>query len=350
MNPFADLTGIDHPIVQGPFGGGLSTVDLLATVSDGGGLGSYGAHILDGQAIVELVAACRARTHRPFNINLWVPQPGEPATFTAADTDRLQPYYTELGIEPPREIAAPDYAGQLAAVLDAAPPVASFVMGIPDPGFLAAARERGIVTIGTATTVEEAIAVQAAGMDAVVASGSDAGGHRGAFLRPVQESLVGTFSLIPQVARVVSIPVVAAGGIADARTVAAALLLGAHAVQIGTGFLVTEQSGASTAHRTALRSPAARTTVLTRLFSGRTARGIANRFTREMGAFEADVPAYPAQNALMAPIRATAAHRGDPDLLNLWSGQAAALATGTDAGAYLAELTARLPDSARATC
>nr|WP_269781644.1 nitronate monooxygenase [Nocardia bovistercoris] len=332
------MAGIELPIVQGPFGGGLSTVELLGTVSDGGGLGSYGAHILDGQGIVELVAACRARTRRPFNINLWVPQPGEPTAAADADKDRLRPYYAELGVEPPHEIAMPDHAEQLAAILESAPPIASFVMGIPDAGFLAAARERGILTFGTATTVEEAVAVQAAGMDAVVASGSDAGGHRGAFLRPVHESLVGTFSLIPQVAQAVSIPVVAAGGIADGRGIAAALLLGADAVQIGTGFLATEQSGAHPVHRAALRSERARTTVLTRLFSGRTARGIANEFVRDMVAFESDVPAYPAQNALMTPIRQRAAQRGDLELLNLWSGQSAALAGSADASEYLAQL------------
>lgn len=340
MNAFTDLIGIEHPIVQGPFGGGLSTVELLATVSDGGGLGSFGAHVLHGPAIIELVAACRARTSRPFNINLWVPQSGQPADLSSEDMNRLRPFYAELGAEPPHEIAVPDYAEQLAAVLEAAPPVASFVMGIPDAGFLAAARERGIVTMGTATTVDEAVAVEAAGMDAVVASGSDAGGHRGAFLRPINESLVGTFSLIPQVARAVSIPVVAAGGIADTRGIAAAMLLGADAVQIGTGFLATEQSGASAVHRARLRSAEARTTVLTRLFSGRTARGIANRFTREMAEFEAAVPGYPAQNALMAPIRTAAAQRGDAELLNLWSGQSAALAGSTDAREYLAALTA----------
>lgn len=342
MNPFTELVGVEHPIVQGPFGGGLSSVELLGTVSDAGGLGSYGAHILDGQGILDLVAACRARTRNPFNINLWVPRPDEPTTFTTADKDRLRPFYAELGAEPPDEFTMPDYAEQLAAILESAPPVASFVMGIPDARFLAAARERGIRTFGTATTVDEALAVEAAGMDAVVASGSDAGGHRGAFLGPVRESLVGTFSLVPQVARAVSVPVVAAGGIADSRGVGAAMLLGADAVQVGTGFLATAQSGASAVHRAALRSANARTTVLTRLFSGRTARGIANRFVREMAEFEADVPGYPAQNALMTPIRQAAARRGDPELLNLWSGQAAALAGSADAAEYLTELLENL--------
>lgn len=344
MNAFAELTGIEYPIVQGPFGGGLSTVELLGTVSDGGGLGSFGAHILDGPGILDLVAECRARTRRPFNINLWVPQSGEPTTLAAADATRLRPYYNALGIEPPTDIVTPDYAGQLAAVLESAPPVVSFVMGIPDAGFIADAHKRGIRLIGTATTVDEAVAVEAAGLDAVVASGSDAGGHRGAFLRPVHESLVGTFSLVPQVARAVAIPVVAAGGIADGRGVGAAMALGAVAVQVGTGFLATTQSGASPAHRTVLRSEQARTTVLTRLFSGRTARGISNRFIRDMAPFEDEVPAYPAQNTLMVPIRRHAARHGDPELLNLWSGQAAALTGSADAGEYLMELVAALPD------
>ncbi len=344
MNSFADRTGIEHPIVQGPFGGGLSTVELLGVVSDGGGLGSFGAHILDGQGILDLVAECRDRTSRPFNVNLWVPQPGEPRTVAAADAIRLRSYYTALGLEPPQGIETPNYADQLAAVLESAPPVVSFVMGIPDARFIQAARKRGIRLVGTATTVDEAVAVEAAGMDAVVASGSDAGGHRGAFLRPVHESLVGTFSLVPQVARAVAIPVVAAGGIADGRGVAAAMTLGADAVQVGTGFLATTQSGASPVHRSVLRSERARTTVLTRIFSGRTARGISNRIVRDMAPFENEVPAYPAQNALMVPIRQHAARHGDPELLNLWSGQAAALAGSADAGEYLAELIAALPD------
>ncbi|MBF6214047.1 nitronate monooxygenase [Nocardia puris] len=338
MNRFTTLLGIDVPIVQGPFGGGLSSVDLLAAVSEGGGLGSFGAHVLTGTEIADVVARARAATERPFAVNLWVPQPGEPTGFADADRDRLARYYTELEVAPPDSLRTPDYEEQLAAVLAAAPPCVSFVMGIPDAGFLAAARERGIVTLGTATTVEEAIALERAGFDAVVASGSDAGGHRGAFLRPVHESLVGTFSLIPQVADAVRVPVVAAGGIADGRGIAAAFALGADAVQIGTGFLATDQSGASAPHRRALRSPDARTTVLTRLFSGRPARGIPNRFVREMAQHEATVPPYPAQNALMGPLRRRAAANGDAGLLNLWSGQAALLAGAADAGEYLRQL------------
>jgi nitronate monooxygenase len=213
-------------------------------------------------------------------------------------------------------------------------------MGIPPDWVLTEARQRGIATIGTATTVDEAIELETAGLDAVVASGSDAGGHRGAFLRPVRESLVGTFALVPQVVDAVSIPVIAAGGIADGRGVAAALTLGADAVQIGTGFLATDESGASAVHKHALHTPAARTTVLTRLFSGRPARGIPNRLVRELEPLEDEVPPYPIQNALMLPIRRAAGEQGLADYINLWAGQAASLTKTGSARDYLQALVA----------
>jgi nitronate monooxygenase len=218
----------------------------------------------------------------------------------------------------------------------------SFVMGVPPADVVAQARERGIAVLGTASTVEEAVALDAAGVSAVVASGSDAGGHRGAFLRPVHESLVGTFSLVPQVADAVSVPVVAAGGIADARGVVAALALGADGVQIGTGFLATDESAASAVHKRALHSPDARATVLTRVFTGRLARAVANRFVREMAAHEADVPAYPVQNMLTQAMRRTANERGLPDYVHLWAGQAAPLTAPGPAAEYLAKLVAEI--------
>lgn len=339
---FGGLLGLEHPVVQGPFGGGPSSVALAAAVSGAGGLGSFGAHHLSPDALTELVKELRAATSRPFAVNLWVPQPGEQETrATTADVERIHPYYAELGLpDPSTERHLPDFDDQLDALLAAEPPVISLVMGLPPRRAVDEARRRGIVLTGTATTVAEAEALQAAGVDAVVASGSDAGGHRGAFLAPVRESLVGTFSLVPQVVDAVTVPVVAAGGITDGRGVAAALLLGADAVQIGTGFLACDESAAPDVHRRALLSPEARTTVLTRLFSGRTARGIDNRFAREMAAHEEAVPAYPAQNALMKPLRAEAAARGRSDLTNLWSGQAAGLATGGPAAAYLATVVA----------
>jgi len=349
------LLGIRYPIVQGPFGGGLSTVELAAEVSEAGGLGSFGAHHLGPDEIRAVVTALKAATERPFAVNLWVPQPGETdrpdETELAGHAERLRPYYDELGITGPAtdtRLPVPDFADQVHALLAAQPPIVSFVMGVPPAGVVAEARRRGIQTIGTATTVDEAVALEAAGLDAVVASGSDAGGHRGAFLRPVRESLVGTFSLIPQVADAVSIPVIAAGGIADARGVRAALTLGAHGVQIGTAFLATRESGASQAHKDLLGTPQARITVLTRLFSGRHARGIPNRVVRELAAAEELVPAYPVQNALMQPLRRTAAQRGLTDYMSLWAGQSAPLARPGSARGYLDALVSEISASASA--
>ncbi|GAA3446541.1 NAD(P)H-dependent flavin oxidoreductase [Planomonospora venezuelensis] len=337
------LLGLEHPIVQGPFGGGLSSVALTAAVSEAGGLGSYGGHILAPGELTGLVAELRAATGRPFAVNLWVPQPGEAELRAApADVDRIRPYFEELGlpVPTPGRQAGQDFDDQADALLAAGPPVISFVMGVPPARVLAEARRRGVLTIGTATTVDEAVALEEAGLDAVVASGSDAGGHRGAFLRPVHESLVGTFSLVPQVADAVSVPVIAAGGIADGRGVAAALTLGAHGVQIGTGFLATGESGASELHKAALHAPDARVTVLTRLFSGRLARAIPNRFVREMAAFEEEVPPYPVQNALMLGLRREAGRRGLAGLVNLWAGQAAALTAPGGARGYVERLLA----------
>ncbi|MFI7359525.1 NAD(P)H-dependent flavin oxidoreductase [Streptomyces avidinii] len=346
------LLGIGHPVVQGPFGGGLSSVALAAAVSEGGGLGSYGAHVLEPARIGELVAELKGATTRPFAVNLWIPleeelRPLPDAAETTRHAERLRPYYEELGLTVPGEgdiPISPDFDEQVDALLAAEPPVISFVMGVPPRRVIDEARARGIPLIGTATTVEEAVALEGAGLDAVVASGSDAGGHRGAFLRPVRESLVGTFSLVPQVVDAVSVPVIAAGGIADRRGVTAALALGADAVQIGTGFLATRESGASPLHKRALDGPDARTTVLTRLFSGRTARGIPNRFVREMAAHEDQVPPYPVQNMLMQPIRRAAAEQDRAEYVNLWAGQAAGLTVSSrSAGEYLASLTRAEP-------
>ena len=342
MGALEHLLGLTHPIVQGPFGGGLSSVELLAAVSEGGGLGSFGAHILEAAEIADLVARVKHRMAAPFAINLWVPQPGEEVPPDAeewrAHVARVRPYLAEFGLPDPEPEAGPVYDDQIAALLAAAPPVISFVMGIPSAEVLAEARSRGIHTIATATTVDEAVAIEAAGIDAVVASGSDAGGHRGAFLRPVDESLVGTFSLVPQVRDAVAIPVIAAGGIADRRGVAAARALGADGVQIGTGFLATVESGASAVHKAALSSERAKVTVLTRLFSGRHARAIPNRLIRELATHEADVPHYPWQGHLMLPLRRAAGRDGRPDLVNLWSGQAAPLTRPMLARDYLATL------------
>ena len=230
----ADRLGVEVPILQGPFGGGSSTPELVAAVSNAGGLGGFGAVGLAPDDILRTIQEPRARTAKPFAINLWVPIAGEddreiPDAVIARAIARLRPHLRELGVpEPPRpDRFVPAFDAQVDTLLDARPPVFSFVMGIPDPGILRDARTRGIVTVGTATTVDEAVAIADAGVDLVVASGSDAGGRRQSFLRPADVSLTGTMSLVPQIASAVGIPVVAAGGIADGRGIAAALALGA---------------------------------------------------------------------------------------------------------------------------
>lgn len=328
----ADILGIEYPIIQGPFGGGLSTSQLTAAVSNAGGLGSFGAHHLTPAQIKEIVADIKKRTTKPFALNLWIPLPEEahlrlsPAEF-ADNVTRLKPYYAALGLPEPKftETFGQRFEDQIEALLEAQPPVFSFVFGIPAPEVLRELRQRSIKTIGAATTVDEALALEEAGVDLIVASGSDAGGHRPSFLKSAEASLTGTFSLIPQVADAVQTPIIAAGGIGDGRGIAAALMLGASGAQLGTVFLATDESGASEAHKAQLVAESARHTALTKVFSGRLARGIRNQFMEEMASQEAALPPYPIQNWFTQPIRRAAAQTGRPEYLSLWAGQAAPL-------------------------
>jgi nitronate monooxygenase len=332
ITPFAQRLRLLAPIVQGPFGSGLSAVDLVVAVSEAGGLGSFGVHHLSGDGIRDVAAAIRSRTLRPFALNLWIPfadsehPPISDDAFEQA-VELLQRHYSQLHVQRPLRPArfTPPYAEQIDAVLKARPDVFSFVFGIPEPGVLRRCRELGIMTLGTVTTVDEAIAMERAGVDAVVASGFEAGGHRISFLRAAEDSLVGTMALVPQVVDALSIPVVAAGGIGDGRGVAAALCLGAQAAQIGTAFLACDESAASELHREQLRSPHARDTALTRAFTGRLARGIRNRFIDDMRAHETEVVPYPVQAWLTAQYKQAAVAQERADLLPLWSGQSAAL-------------------------
>jgi len=344
--------GLAYPIVQGPFGGGNSTPTLAAAVSNAGALGSLGAVGLAPEAIREGVADIARRTTKPFNINLWVPIAGEDDREPSREERarclaHLAPVFAELDLEAPQPFQEPPFAAQVEALLEARPPVWSFVMGIPDPAMLKDARRRGIATIGTATTVEEAARIEEAGADAVVASGADAGGHRGSFLRPVEASLVGTMSLVPQIVSEVRIPVIAAGGIADGRGIAAAMALGAAGVQVGTAFLISPESGAPEHHKQVLGTPASRITRVTRAFTGRPARGIENGLMRLLEAHPDDVLPYPAQHHLTAPIRKAAAARGRADLLALWAGQNAASARAQGAAEIVSRLVRETNDVLR---
>lgn len=320
--------GISAPIIQGPFGGGLSSVKLTAAVSNTGGLGSFGANGLEPQQIKTLIGDLRQATDKPFAINLWVndqpvaiPDKDSFACFQSA----FAPYYRELGIEaPPQPVRfAPDYRAQIDAALEARPPVLSFVFGCPSSDILAACRARGIVTIGTATTPDEARTLEAAGIDAVVATGAEAGGHRPSFLNTAEASLTGTLSLIPQTVDAVKVPVIAAGGIADGRGIAAALALGAAAVQIGTAFLACDESAAPPVHRDALFKYKPTDTALTRAFSGRLVRAIRNRLFDELDARAGDSAPFPIQNWLTGSLRTAAIQQGRAEFLSLQAGQTA---------------------------
>ncbi len=328
----SDKLAIEYPIIQGPLGG-FSSQRLTAAVSNFGGLGSFGAHGLDPSAIREVIAEIRALTNKPFAMNLWVSmEDAGAATSDAAAFERalsyLAPHLDALGASKPQFSAYKPirFEDQARVLLDAKVPVFSFIYGIPPKETLEECHRQGIATIGTATTRDEAIALAQAGVDFVAASGFEAGGHRGSFLRPAEDSLTGTISLVPQIVDAVKIPVIAAGGIADARGIAAAFALGAEAVQMGTVFLACEESGASAVHREAILSGKANRTSLTRGFTGRLARGIHNQVLEEMNRPGVAILPYPLQRALMRSLAAPAQQAGRPEFLALWAGQSAGLA------------------------
>lgn len=323
---------LDAPIVQGPFGSGLSAVDLVVAVSESGGLGSFGVHHLDAAGIREIAAQIRARTQRTFALNLWIPlrDSDDPQLSDAAWRDALAllaPYYRELGVPLPARPArfGPRYEEQIETVLELAPPVFSFVFGVPSPDVLERCRSAGIATLGAATTPAEAKLLADAGVDMIVATGFEAGGHRVSFLREPEDCLTGTLALVPQVVDAVKVPVIAAGGMADGRGIAAALKLGASAAQIGTAFLACEESNATPLHRQMLFSEAAQYTTLTRAFTGRLARSVHNEFIEALRGKEGQLAPYPVQAWLTAQLRAAALAAGRADVISLWSGQAAPL-------------------------
>jgi nitronate monooxygenase len=344
--------GIDYPIIQGPLGG-LSSQRLTAAVSNFGGLGSFGAHGLQPDAIKEVIAEIRSLSSKPFAMNLWVSMEDDGARTSdeAAFNRSLAPLVAHLdALGAPRPVYKPytpiRFEDQAQVLLDAKVPVFSFIYGIPSREILEECRAKGIVTIGAATTPDEAAALQAAGVDAIAASGFEAGGHRGSFLRAAEASLTGTLSLVPQIVDVVNVPVIAAGGIADARGVIAALALGAEAVQMGTAFLACEESGAPAIHREALRGKQARHTALTRGFTGRLARGIQNRLMEELNRRGTEILPYPLQRGLIRSLSTAAAAAGVSDLMPMWAGQSAGLSACSDVSAFLNALVEEVSEIA----
>jgi len=344
--------GIDYPVIQGPLGG-LSSQKLTAAVSNFGGLGSFGAHGLAPEAIKEAIAEIRSLTSKPFAMNLWVSMEDECARTSDenAFNRSLAPLTTHLAaLGAPRPAFKPysptRFEDQARVLLDVKVPVFSFIFGIPPREILEECRAKSIVTIGTATTPEESAALQEAGVDVIVASGFEAGGHRGSFLRSAGDSLTGTLSLVPQITDKVKVPVIAAGGIADARGVIASLALGAEGVQMGTVFLASEESGASFLHRQALRGKKAGHTALTKGFTGRLARGIYNRLLEELNQEGTAVLPYPLQRSLVRNLAIPAEAAGRSDLLPLWAGQSANLSTCTDASSFLTSLVEEISEIA----
>ena len=320
-----ELFRIELPIVQAPMAGVQGSA-LAAAVSGAGGLGSLPCAMLGPDGIRKEVAAVRAATTRPFNVNFFTH--AEPQADEAADAawrGLLAPYYRELAIptaQPPAGAARFPFNAAAAEVLEELrPPVVSFHFGLPSPELLQRARGWGARIIGCATTVAEALWLQERGVDAIVAQGWEAGGHRGNFLSADLSEQLGTFALVPQVVRAVRVPVIAAGGIADANAVAAARALGAAGVQVGTAYLLCPEATTSAVHRTALKDKHMAHTAVTNIFTGRPARGIVNRFMRELGPLNERAPAFPGAAGPLAPLRAAAEKQGSGDFSPLWSGQ-----------------------------
>jgi nitronate monooxygenase len=337
-----DLFGIDHPIIQAPVAG-PNTPQLAIAVAEAGGLGSLAAAMLTPELLRVELQTVRQQTDRPINVNFFCHiAPVVDAARETAWRKRLARYYAELGVPASAAdggaVRLPFGAAMGEVLLEFKPKVASFHFGLPDEALLKPLRDAGIVIVSSATTVEEARWLEARGVDAVVAQGVEAGGHRGMFLTDDIASQPGTLALVPQVVDAVRVPVIAAGGIADGRGVAAALALGAAGVQLGTAFLLSPEAKTPAIHRMALKSKHADVTALTNVFTGRPARGVMNRVMREIGPMAPEAPAFPLAAGAASPLRAAGEKQGSGDFTPLWSGQSALLARELPAGVLVATL------------
>lgn len=349
------LEALPIPILQAPMAG-ASSEEMAVAVSQAGAMGNLAAAGVAPQELQGAVDSVRARTEAPFGVNLLMAPPlkPEPAEVDAA-LARLSAWYAELGLPTPSHPNrfAHDFDAQLEALTRAAPPVASFSFGVLTKAQVDALHAAGTYVVGTANTVAEALAWAEVGADGICAQGVEAGGHHAYFLDDIEASAIGTFALVATVTRAIDLPVIAAGGIMDGRGVAAALALGASAVQMGSAFLLADEAIIGPTWRQALLDAPADSTRLTRAFSGRYARGVVNRFVREMAAVQEEVPPYPIQNRLSQPLRAAAEKAGDPEMISLWAGQAIKLAKSGKAGemveAWWAEAQATAQGLARTT-
>jgi nitronate monooxygenase len=328
-NRLLDLFGVELPIIQAPMAG-ATTPEMVVAVSNAGGRGSLPSALYSESQLRAALDTVRAGTNRPINVNFFCHEvPAEELERQAAWRRRLAPYYVEAGLDPDMPLAAggraPFDEAFCAVVEDYRPEVVSFHFGLPSPALLERVKRTGAKVLSSATTLAEALWLEARGVDAVIAMGIEAGGHRGNFLTHDMSTQVGTFALVPRIADAVSIPVIAAGGITDRRGVLAAFALGAEAAQVGTAYLLTPEASVSDVYRTALTS-ADDATAVTNLFTGRPARGIVNRFMAEVGPLSDLAPAFPTAGAAVLPLRKAAEAAGRGDFSPLWAGQAFRLA------------------------
>lgn len=327
---FTKLTNIQYPIVQAGMAGGITTPELVASVSNVGGLGTIGAGYLNPEQLRTAIRSVRQQTDHPFGVNLFAPQE---IVFSDNDVQRMNQHLDrirlQLGIERTSSIEkyGESFDEQIQVVFDEHVPVFSFTFGIPSSDVLKQLKRQGTIVIGTATTVNEAIQLEAADVDAIVVQGSEAGGHRGTFLTDANQALIGTMALVPQVVDHVSVPVIASGGIMDGRGMIASLSLGASAVQMGTAFVTCSESGAHKLYRESVLGNQEDATEITFSYSGKAARGIRTKFMQGMKDYDGDILPYPVQNALTRDIRKAAAKQNNPKFMSLWAGQGLRLAT-----------------------
>jgi len=334
-NAFLEFLGIEHPILLAPLAGGPGTPELAAAVSEAGCLGSLGAAYLAPAEIREAIRKVRSLTRKPFLVNLFcglreIQTPIDAGPMLAV----LREAHLKLGLPAPVLPAVPPnpFPAQLEVVLEERPPVFSLTEGFPDAEALRRAKAGGMLLLGTATTVHEARMLEEAGVDAVIVQGAEAAAHRATFTGSFESSMVPLAELVPATVKACSRPVIATGGIMDGSDIAAALAIGASAVQMGTAFLPCPESGASEAYKRAILNAGRDTTVITRAFSGKPARGLANGFIERLKGREEIILPFPLQNVLTRPMRAAAAQQGAADYLSLWAGQGVARARSLPAG------------------
>jgi nitronate monooxygenase len=344
-NSFLKTLGIEHPIILAPMAGGPGTPELAAAVSNEGGLGSLGCAYQTPERAAATLRRTRELTDKPISVNLFA---GGFGKFTSLDPQPmlalLAEVHYQLGIAPPTLPPTPvdRFPEQLEAVLQAQPAVFSFTFGIPAPKDIHHLRSRGILVLGTATTVEEARLLQQAGVDGIIAQGAEAGAHRGTFAGSFESSMVPTLELVRAICATVSVPVVASGGLMDGRDIRRALQAGASAAQLGTAFLASPECGASPPYKTAILNAKSDSTVITRAFSGRPARGLRNEFIARLEDKESAILPFPLQNSLTRPMRAAAGKQGQAGFLNLWAGQGVTRARSLPAAELVRTLLAEM--------